>query len=97
MAVNLMENNGCSAKVKFFVGAEPKDAAAYISRGLDGEYGKVIEVIRVLRAAGGEQEVGVQRGGDGSCDRGMRHATACSSSRSMWIGNCNDCGGGLTW
>ncbi len=43
-AVNLMENKGVFlAKVKFFVGAEPKDAAAYISKGLDGEYGKVIE------------------------------------------------------
>ena len=43
-AVNLMENKGVFlAKVKFFVGAEPKDATAYISKGLDGDYGTVIE------------------------------------------------------
>ena len=43
-AVSLTENKGVFlAKVRFFKGEEPEDAAAYVSKSLGGDYGTVIE------------------------------------------------------
>ena len=42
--VNLTENKGVFlARIRFFKGEEPEDAAAYISKSLGEDYGTVIE------------------------------------------------------